>query len=546
MTMFTVKVGQESFEYSQGVTLLDVAKQFNTPYYAAKVNNRLRELSYTLTKDCSVEFLDLTNADAVKIYESSLRFVVAMALHRLYPKSSIKFNYSVSRSILGIIDNFGKSLDNEGVYEIIEEVERIVASDYPITRRTVEIDEAMNNYQEHGMQDKVDVLKYREEDTVNMYECNQYTNYMFGYMVPSTGFLKHFNIRHYHPGIIIQYPRSEYGGKIQPFMDAPNFSKALKEASKWGKIVQGDTIAKMNNYVENNQAVDFVNMCETKHNNMLAELGEMIQKDIENIRLIAVAGPSSSGKTTFTNRLRIELMSKGIRPVMISIDDYYLGKHMAPKDEFGQPDLEHLEALDVELFNKHILSLIQGNKVTLPHFNFKTGTREVGKVVQIDENTPLLIEGIHALNEQLTASIPKHQKFKIYIAPQIQLHIDNHNPISITDLRLLRRIVRDKKYRNSSATDTMAMWPSVRRGEFKWIYPNQEGADYVFNSELTYEINVMKKHALSNLIAIPRDSEHFITANRLLKFLKYFKEIDDELVPCNSILREFIGGSCFH
>lgn len=286
-------------------------------------------------------------------------------------------------------------------------------------------------------------------------------------------------------------------------------------------------------------------MCETKHNNMLCELGETIEKDIENIRLIAIAGPSSSGKTTFSNRLRVELMSRGIHPVRISIDDYYLPKSAAPLDENGNPDLEHIEALDIELFNNHMLSLIQGKEITLPKFNFKTGEREQGERIKIEPKQPIIIEGIHALNDTLTSSIPKHQKFKIYIAPQIQINLDNHNPISLTEIRLLRRIVRDKKYRNTSAEKTIAMWPSVRKGEFKWIYPHQEGANFVFNSELTYELCVMKKYALPSLREIPDDSAYAIQANRLIKFLKYFKDIDDTYVPCNSLLREFIGGSCF-
>ena len=302
----------------------------------------------------------------------------------------------------------------------------------------------------------------------------------------------------------------------------------------------------MNDHVREETTVDFINMCETKHNDMLCELGNAIEKDIENIRLIAIAGPSSSGKTTFSNRLRIELMSRGITPLRISIDDYYLPKHQAPVDENGDPDLEHIEALDIDLFNSHMLALIQGDEITLPVFNFKTGEREEGQKCKIDAKTPIIIEGIHALNDYLTSSIPKHQKFKIYIAPQIQINLDNHNPISLTDIRLLRRIVRDKKYRNTSAEKTLEMWASVRRGEFKWIYPHQEGANFVFNSELTYELGVMKKYALPALQAIPDDHPHAITANRLIKFLKYFKDIDDKWVPCNSLLREFIGGSCFH
>ena len=310
------------------------------------------------------------------------------------------------------------------------------------------------------------------------------------------------------------------------------------------------TIVDINHKVDNESVVDFIQMCETKHTNMLAELGEMIVADIDNIRLIAIAGPSSSGKTTFCNRLRIELMSRGIQPIMISMDDYYLTKDKIAAIQGvakEQVDLEHINTLDIELFNQNIFDLINGEEVTLPKFNFTTGKRESGKTIKIDQYSPIIIEGIHALNEKLTNSIPKHQKFKIYIAPQMQINIDNHSPLNTTDLRLIRRIVRDMKFRACPAAGTIDMWQSVRNGEFKWIYPNQEGANYVFNSELTYELSVLRTHALPALREIKPDDPQYLIANRLIKYLKYFRPIDDEnLIPCNSLLREFIGGSCFH
>jgi uridine kinase len=279
---------------------------------------------------------------------------------------------------------------------------------------------------------------------------------------------------------------------------------------------------------------------------MLAEIGQKIKEDIDNIRLVAIAGPSSSGKTTFSNRLRIELMSQGIKPVMISIDDYYLNREDILPNEKGEVDLENINTLDLELFNQHMLALINGEEVEMPYFDFKSGRRIPGRKIKVAKDSPIIIEGIHALNETLTSLIPKHQKFKIFISPQIQINIDNHTPMSITDLRLIRRIVRDKQFRNTPARNTIAMWPSVRRGEFHWIYPHQEGADYVYNSELTYELCVLKKYALPTLQEIKSDDEYYITANRLIKFLKYFRTIDDDMVPCNSILREFIGGSCYN
>jgi uridine kinase len=536
------------YHYEHPVTLEQVAKDLTLDHVlAATVNGRLRELSFILTKDADIEFLKFDHPDAMRIYESTLRYIVAMAVKRLYPSAKVKFNYSISRSILAILDQFDGIINHHVIDKINSEVRFIIDCNLPISRKRISIGEATTLYTELDMLDKVAILQYRAEDYVNVYECEGYVNYMFGYMLPRTGYISLYNLFMYHPGFIIQFPRAEMNGELPQFVDEPRFGLALKEAAKWGKIIKGNTIPKMNEYAKDHaSAVDFVNMCETKHNHQLNELGNLIQSNIETIRLIGIAGPSSSGKTTFSNRLRVELMSRGLRPVMISIDDYYNSKDKAPKNEDGSPDLEHVDALDVALFNSDMLALVQGQRVTLPRFNFKTGKREAGKTIQLQEDTPIIIEGIHALNEKLTRSIPKHQKFNIYIAPQTQLHIDNHNPISITELRLLRRIVRDHKYRNTSAIQTMDMWPSVRRGEFRWIYPTQKEANYVYNSELTYELAVLKKHAIEQLNAIPRDSKHFITANRLLKFLKYFTDIEDELVPCNSLLREFIGGSSFH
>ncbi len=544
----TLTINQHTHTFEHQTRLEDVAKavQADRPL-AATVNGRLRELSYIVKHDADITFLSYDNGDAIRIYETTLRYIIAMAVHHLYPKARIQFNYSISRSILAVLSNFDGVFGHKMMQAIKTEVDRIIALDMPITRRRIDINEAIKLYSSYGMDDKVRILRYREEHYVNLYRSGHYSNYMFGYMLPSTGYLKDFEMVMYHPGFLIRYPRVETGGVIPEFVDEPTFGRTLSEAASWGRVIKGNSIPLMNEYAKDRpSSVDFVNMCETKHMHMLGELGDMIEKNIQNIRLIGVAGPSSSGKTTFTNRLRIELMSRGIHPVMISIDDYYLGRDMAPKNPDGSPDLEHVDALDVDRFNEDMLALVQGESVILPHFNFLTGIREQGQTVRLSEETPILIEGIHALNDKLTKSIPIHKKFNIYISPQTQLHIDDHNPISITELRLLRRIVRDQKYRNASAIDTLDMWPSVRRGEFKWIYPTQKQANYVFNSELTYEFNVLKKHAVQQLKAIPTDNPHFITANRLLKFLKYFKDIDDDIVPCNSLLREFIGGSSFH
>lgn len=537
-------LGQEK-EFDKKVRLLDLLDNDDKSIICARVNNRVRELTYEVYYDAKVEFLTVKDGDAIKIYEASLRFVLAMAFKRIYPELKIRLCYNVSRSIFIQILNGKKNSDLEMVSNIEKEMHRIIDADYPLKRFVVSKEEAKEIYKINDLEDKLDILKYRPEKTVHLYDCDGYLNYMFSHMVPSTGYLKSFKLRLYQPGIILQYPRSECGGTIPEFVDAPTFGKTLKESHAWGKIAGADSVAGINEHIKHDGVIDFIQLCEARHNRMLTELGDLIESDISNIRLICIAGPSSSGKTTFANRLRIELLSRGIKPIRISIDDYYLPKTLAPKDEDGNPDLESIEALDVELFNKDMLDLISGKTVQLPKFDFKQGKRVPGRVLKVGEDEPIIIEGIHALNERMTTLIPKHQKFKIFIAPQAQINLDNTNPISITDLRLLRRIVRDYKFRGASAEETMSMWPSVRRGEFKWIYDTQEGADFVYNSMLSYELCVMKKYALPLLQAIDQFDPYFPIAERLIRMLKYFDDMPDEWVPCNSLMREFIGGSCY-
>ncbi len=537
-------LGQEK-EFDKKVRLLDLLDNDDKSIICARVNNRVRELTYEVYYDAKIEFLTVNDGDAIKIYEASLRFVTAMAFKRIYPELKIRLCYNVSRSIFIQILNGKKNSDLEMVSKIEKEMHRIIDADYPLKRFVVSKEEAKEIYKVNDLEDKLDILKYRPEKTVHLYDCDGYLNYMFSHMVPSTGYLKSFKLRLYQPGIILQYPRSECGGTIPEFVDAPTFGKTLKESHAWGKIAGADSVAGINEHIKHDGVIDFIQLCEARHNRMLTELGDLIESDISNIRLICIAGPSSSGKTTFANRLRIELLSRGIKPIRISIDDYYLPKTLAPKDEDGNPDLESIEALDVELFNKDMLDLISGKTVQLPKFDFKQGKRVPGRILKVGEDEPIIIEGIHALNERMTTLIPKHQKFKIFIAPQAQINLDNTNPISITDLRLLRRIVRDYKFRGASAEETMSMWPSVRRGEFKWIYDTQEGADFVYNSMLSYELCVMKKYALPLLQAIDQFDPYFPIAERLIRMLKYFDDMPDEWVPCNSLMREFIGGSCY-
>lgn len=542
---FQVRFDGKEYTIEKKASLLSLIGSDRKDVICAMVNNRLRELNYEVYYDADIQFLTCKDQQAIRIYEASLRYVIAMAFSRIYPKIKIRFSYNISRSIFIEILNKEVRVDSMVVKNIKEEMDRIIAADLPFNRKIVSNEEALEIFHERGFDDKIDILKYRPEKTVHLYECDGFLDYMYSHMVPSSGYLTSYRIRIYHPGIIVQYPRSETKGEIPDFQDAPMFGRTLKASHTWAKIVSVDSIAGINQYVESGNTIDFINMCEARHNSMLNDLGTRIETDIDNIRLICIAGPSSSGKTTFANRLRIELLSRGIRPIRISIDDYYLPRDQAPKDENGEPDLESIYALDIDLFNQNMVDLINGEEVQLPKFDFTLGKRINGRLLQLEPDQPIIIEGIHALNDTLTSLVPKHQKFKIYIAPQAQINLDAHNPISLTDLRLLRRLVRDKKFRNAPAETTFQMWPSVRKGEFTWIYATQEGADYVFNSLLAYELCVMKKYALPLLQAIDKDSPYFVLAERLIKFLKYFVDMDDKYIPCNSLLREFIGDSCF-
>ena len=489
----------------------------------ATVNGRVRELNYDVYYDADIRFLKVNDHDAMGIYERGIRFIFAMATHNLYPGLRFRLTYSVSRTIYAQIDSKDstKFLTEDMVNNIEKEMHRIVEADYQFKRLIKSNEEAEEIYKKFGLYDKLEILPYRKEKTVHFYDCNGYFNYMYGKMVPSTGYLKKFNLIFYTPGLVIQYPRSEVAGEIPEFKDEPVFSDSLIRAQEWSNLVDLSTVSHINKRIKENElsAVELINLCEDRHNRMLCELGQQIENNIKKIRLICIAGPSSSGKTTFADRLTVELKSRGINPVRISMDDYYKRREDVPKDEDGNYDFECTEALDIKLFNQNLVALLNGLEVNLPSFDFKTNDRIFNRKLKIGPNDPIIIEGIHALNEQVTSSIPKYLKFKIYISPQAQINLDNENPLSLTDIRLLRRIVR--------------------------IYHTQEDANYVFDSFLNYELCVLKKHALPLLQAIDKEGEYGPDAERLINLLKYFKDIDEKRIPSNSLLKEFIGGSCY-
>ena len=540
----TLVVNYDSPEEKSLEELIPREKKFK--FIRAEVSGSLRELTYMVKGPVTITYFGLKNdPESMYIYKNTLMYIIGMAIHKVDPKAKVLFSNDVSRSIYITPADNSTSISIPSVKKIEAEVRRLVDLNLPITKRLVSKQEAIKQYSSLGMPDKLDILKYRPEQMVHQYACQDYLDYLYGYMAPSTGYVQMFNFIPRMPGFIVQFPRSEEGGSIPKFHSEPVFERTLEETRDWSKKVGVDTIAGINHYVEKFGSTDFIMMCESHHANQLAELGEMISSSQTPIKLICIAGPSSSGKTTFANRLRLELMSHGLYPIRISCDDYYRSKENMEPEPDGSYDFEALKALDTDYFNQQMLELIEGEEVILPHFNFSKGKREEGRRLRLTENQPIIIEGIHALNEELTSSIAQHNKFKIFIAPQAQINIDSHAPISLTDLRLLRRIVRDSKFRKSSAEETLSMWPNVRHGEFTWIYKTQESADYVFNSLLPYELCVMREYAMPLLSVIKKESPYYVQARRLVNFLKYFVNIDEGDVPDNSLMREFIGGSCF-
>ena len=518
-------------------------------YICAKINGKIWELSnvFEKTSEEEVEFLGLDNSDATGIYVASLRYLIGLAIKSINPKLDVRFFNNISRAFFVRVINGKKTqlINQDFVNKLEEEMKKIIAKDIPFNKVKVSKDEAIDSYHKLGFSDKVQVLKYRTEDKVHLYQCSyngkDYFDYPYERMVPSSRYLKHFKICYYAPGFILQVPRSEFGGAIPEFKDEVKFANALSTSSKWAEENHLDTASGINTFIKNYGAMSLINVCETRFNNMLCELGEHIVRNPEPIRCICVAGPSSSGKTSFSNRLMFQLMSRGLRPIRISMDDFYYTKDEGKEDM----DIESVEAINVPLFNDSINKLVQGEYVALPTFDFKTSTRSFKKPISISENEPLIIEGIHALNPTLITQIPYSQKFRIYISPQPQVNLDNHTPLSMTHMRLLRRIARDAKTRDSDAKDTIEMWANVRKGEFKYIYPNQENADYVFDSFMHYELCALRNTVLPLLDKIKVDDKNYLTVLRLKQMVKYFVPISISDIPCNSLIREFVGGSSF-
>ena len=479
-----------------------------------------------------------------RIYERSARLILLLALRDVCPGARLRVEHSIGQGVYMSVD--GVSLTAALVRRIGERMREIVRADLPIVKSRWSREEAIAYFAQQGQEDTVRLLGYRPFDYFNVYTCGGLSEYFYGDMAPSTGAVASFALRFYYPGMVLLLPGDDLSGPPAPFAERPQLMRTYAEANECSRILQCESAADLNDIIARGDARTFIRVNEALHDKTIAHIAERIIA--RGARIVFVAGPSSSGKTTFANRLSIHLRVSGKQPVAISLDNYYLNRDQIPLGEDGKPDLECLESIDVLLFNEQLVDLLAGREVELPRYSFKTKRREEqGVKLSVTEDQILIIEGIHGLNDRLSADIPSELKFRVYVSALTQLNLDGHNRIRTTDVRLMRRMVRDFRSRHTSALETMEMWDKVREGEEKYIFPFQERADVMFNSSLLYEIAVLKKYAYSMLAVIEEDSPYYVRARRLVKFLNYFRDCDVENeIPPTSILREFIGGCTFY
>ncbi len=511
-------------------------------------NGKIRELSKTVTKDAEISFLRLDGGIGHKTYERSAIMLFVKALSDVVGsiiKGKVKVEFVIGR---------GCYCSPQGDYDVTDELikkvndrmHELVGENIPITKQAMAIDDAIALFKKQGMEDKVKLFRYRRSSYVNVYCIDGYYDYYYGYMLPSTGYIKNFKVMKYEDGILLVLPHKKTPNKVDEFKPREKLFKTLYDSTDWGNKMGIGTVGDLNNQICAGSLSDLILVQEALQERRIAEIAnEIVSRG--GIKFVMIAGPSSSGKTSFSHRLSIQLQTHGLNPHPIAVDDYFVEREKTPKDANGDYDFECLEAIDIEQFNKDMCDLLDGKEVELPTFNFKTGHREYrGNIKKLGKDDVLVIEGIHGLNDKMSYALPIESKFKIYISALTSLNIDGHNRIPTTDGRLLRRMVRDARTRGASAKRTLQMWPSVRKGEEENIFPYQESADVMFNSVLIYELALLKPYAEPLLYGICKGEPEYYEAQRLLKFLGYFLSIPNDSIPNNSLVREFIGGSCFN
>lgn len=546
----TKKVLQK--EYKKGITLYEIAKElqneFDEDIILAFVNQKLQELHIALQNDCEIRFVTVDESVAWKAYVRGIKFMMLKAMYANIPSGqleTVRIEYSMGNAYYCEIE--GKAEITEELLEKVEQtMKEYVEEDLIFRKYSISTSEARALFEHYKMYDKKKLFEYRRVSNVNIYDLDGFKDYFYGYMPYSTGILKCFHLKKFENGFMLHIPPIEEPEEKGVWTERPKLFQTLLESKQWGKMMGISTVGALNETIAQGRINDMILVQEALQEKKIAQMAEMIAES-SNKKFVMIAGPSSSGKTTFSHRLSIQLAAHGLKPHPIGLDNYFLDRELTPRDENGNYNFECLEAIDIELFNQDMVNLLNGKEVELPTFNFKTGKREYkGDFKKLGADDILVIEGIHGLNDALSYALPRESKFKIYISALTQLNIDEHNRIPTTDGRLIRRMVRDARTRGTEAKDTIAMWPSVRRGEEQYIFPFQEEADVMFNSALIYELAVLKQYAEPILFGIPKDCEEYVEAKRLLKFLDYFIGVSSEEIPKNSICREFVGGSVFN
>ena len=535
-------------EYPDGMTYEEIADAYQDRYENTIAlvleDGKIRELIKTVHKDCTLSFLTLKDSIGHKAYVRTAVMVLLRAAADVIPEANIKVEFAIGPGYYCDV-RMEKKLTEDMVKQIRARMQELVDEKIPITKKTYSIDEAREIFKKQKMEDKGKLFRYKRSSFANVYCLDGYYDYYYGFMLPDTGYVKYFDLMLYEKGLLLLLPGMDAPCMLEVFGPREKLFQTLRTASHWGEMMNIDSVGDLNDTICAGEMNDMILVQEALLERRIGEIAENIVKK-GNVKFVLIAGPSSSGKTTFSHRLSIQLRTYGKIPHPIALDDYFVNRELTPRDENGDYNFECLEAIDVKQFNEDMERLLRGERVELPTFNFKTGKREYhGRYKQLGEEDILVIEGIHGLNPETTYSLPDESKFKIYISALTSLNLDEHNRIPTTDGRLLRRMVRDARTRGASARRTIEMWPSVRRGEENYIFPFQEEADEMFNSVLIYELSVLKQYAEPLLYSIEPGEPEYYEAKRLLKFLEYVQGIDSQNVPSNSICREFIGGSCF-
>ena len=550
--MYNVTIQGETKEYPEGIPYSEIVKEYegagDAPVILVLVDGRLRELHKRLKGDCTIEYVTTSDPIGHQTYKRSACLILLKAIYDVAGQENIDkvvIHYSVGSGYYFTMKG-GTELTQEFIDQVKSRMHEIVDARLPIQKRSVSTDDAIAMFHKYHMYDKERLFYYRRVSRVNLYSIENFEDYFYGFMANHTGYIQYFDLFLYEGGFILQLPNQAEPDKIPEFRPQEKIFHVQRESQEWGDRLDISTVGEMNDKVTHGEIQDILLIQESMQEGRISEIAAQIAA-AGNKKFVMIAGPSSSGKTTFSHRLSIQLAAHGMKPHPIAVDNYFVNRELTPVDEFGEKNFECLEAIDVKQFNQDMLDLLDGKRVELPAFNFKTGHREYkGDFLQLGKEDVLVIEGIHGLNDKLSYALPKESKFKIYISALTQLNIDEHNRIPTTDGRLIRRIVRDARTRGTSAKETIARWPSVRRGEEQNIFPFQEEADVMFNSALIYELACLKVYAEPLLFGIDKNEPEYAEAKRLLKFFDYFLPVPSEAVPHNSILREFIGGSCFN